>query len=460
MIITFYSYKGGVGRTQLVANIAAYLCYYKSKKVLLMEWDLEAPGLHFFFNKKNNDIDKVGLFGLLTEYVKLTRSKGNISTKELPVFSKEKHIVELAQSQRNTGRIDLIPASIYNSNYSETINDFNWYEFYEILQGKIYIEFLKKHLKSDFDYDYIFIDSRTGISDYSGICNIQLPDVNVLVVAPSIQNFEGSAKIAQNIINSSYVKQGFRKPTIFPILSRFDTSAKKEDVDNWITLFKSNFVFILKNIYKLPNELNGFQYDWILNNCQKENKKIFTKAYKEKSDKLYEKQEIPDSEFTILVDFFLSLNLFDDYMDSALLDYNKGIAFGENLLFEDNVNVNIKQISLAERYQNFADNYIEKVKENHEIGVFKAFNIKKINEFNVKNIYNLLNNCFDDSDFDGFVLMHFFDLYNSLSAGTSKSQKIMQLLDYSQRRGIFHELLELLEAINPQQYEKNKPYWR
>ena len=47
-IITFYSYKGGVGRTLALANIGVLLAK-RGKKVLLMDWDLEAPGLDRYF---------------------------------------------------------------------------------------------------------------------------------------------------------------------------------------------------------------------------------------------------------------------------------------------------------------------------------------------------------------------------------------------------------------------------
>lgn len=47
-IITFYSYKGGVGRTMAVANIAVLLAR-KGLRVLVVDWDLEAPGLHRYF---------------------------------------------------------------------------------------------------------------------------------------------------------------------------------------------------------------------------------------------------------------------------------------------------------------------------------------------------------------------------------------------------------------------------
>src|ERR1700730_18458827 len=51
-IITFYSYKGGTGRSMALANIACLLAKRVStwsQRILLMDWDLEAPGLHRFF---------------------------------------------------------------------------------------------------------------------------------------------------------------------------------------------------------------------------------------------------------------------------------------------------------------------------------------------------------------------------------------------------------------------------
>src|SRR3954465_15654513 len=44
-IITFYSYKGGTGRSMAVSNVAWVLAS-NGHKVLLIDWDLEAPGLH------------------------------------------------------------------------------------------------------------------------------------------------------------------------------------------------------------------------------------------------------------------------------------------------------------------------------------------------------------------------------------------------------------------------------
>lgn len=44
--ISFYSYKGGTGRTLVVANVARYLARFR-QKVFVVDLDLEAPGLHY-----------------------------------------------------------------------------------------------------------------------------------------------------------------------------------------------------------------------------------------------------------------------------------------------------------------------------------------------------------------------------------------------------------------------------
>src|ERR1700733_3452447 len=48
-ICTFYSYKGGVGRSMALANVAVLLSQWGSR-VLVVDWDLEAPGIERYFD--------------------------------------------------------------------------------------------------------------------------------------------------------------------------------------------------------------------------------------------------------------------------------------------------------------------------------------------------------------------------------------------------------------------------
>jgi len=58
VIISFYSYKGGTGRSMVLAN-AEWALASNQKKVLVVDWDLEAPGLHRYFRLFLGDKDLI-----------------------------------------------------------------------------------------------------------------------------------------------------------------------------------------------------------------------------------------------------------------------------------------------------------------------------------------------------------------------------------------------------------------
>jgi Mrp family chromosome partitioning ATPase len=63
-IITFYSYKGGTGRSMAMANVA-WLLALSGARVLAIDWDLEAPGLHRYFRPFLDDPDLAESEGLV-----------------------------------------------------------------------------------------------------------------------------------------------------------------------------------------------------------------------------------------------------------------------------------------------------------------------------------------------------------------------------------------------------------
>ena len=69
-IVTFYSYKGGTGRTMALANVA-WILASNGKRVLVVDWDLESPGLHRFFHPfldAARSAATPGVIDLISEY--------------------------------------------------------------------------------------------------------------------------------------------------------------------------------------------------------------------------------------------------------------------------------------------------------------------------------------------------------------------------------------------------------
>jgi MinD-like ATPase involved in chromosome partitioning or flagellar assembly/tetratricopeptide (TPR) repeat protein len=240
MIISFYSYKGGVGRTQLLANVAACLCYDFKKKVLVIDWDLEAPGLHYFF-KKETDVrveQKEGVIDLLNSYMRYMdalHSEEPPANLLIPTFN-ETYIYSYDDSKPN-GCLDLV-SSGRAEGYFERLDVFDWDRFYKRYDGKHYIEWLKTDLKNK--YDYILIDSRTGRTPYGGIVNTQMAQVSVFVMAPTEQNFKGCLDIIKIIEQSNYAKDFRKNPLIMPILARVDIYEATK-LQHWTERFKTMF---------------------------------------------------------------------------------------------------------------------------------------------------------------------------------------------------------------------------
>ena len=255
-IFTFYSYKGGVGRTHLLANLAAYLCYYRKRKVLMIDWDLEAPGLHYYYGKTNQTIESKGLIDLFNDHNQKVQGIETETFNEKDfIVPDENYITPLIQAE-NGGTIDLMPAIDYREDgYHGKVDAFDWSEFYDKFSGGNYLLWFKDQLKRK--YDYVLIDSRTGFNDYSGICNVLMPDMNIILMAPNQQNFDGAKQMANRIINAKYTKEEKRKPFILPVLSKIDVSYGKVG-DQWKKRFAREFAFTMS---LFDEDLNIFDKD-------------------------------------------------------------------------------------------------------------------------------------------------------------------------------------------------------
>ena len=95
------------------------------------------------------------------------------------------------------------------------------------------------------EYDYVLLDSRTGVSDTAGICTVQLPDCLVVGFTLNRQGMRGAAEIAASVNRvGSNVSRTIR---IFPVPMRLD-NAEKQALDESINEVRRRFRTFLDHL--------------------------------------------------------------------------------------------------------------------------------------------------------------------------------------------------------------------
>ena len=165
-IITFYSYKGGTGRTMAMANVA-WIIASNGKRVLTMDWDLESPGLHKFFHPfldESTVSATPGVIEIINDYASAAVDPGPRSDDwylecrprraacRLPGLGLSRTEAS-SISCRPAGRTAIIPRPSVS---------LDWDNFYDRLGGGRFFRAMRDDMKRN--YDYVLIDSRTGLS--------------------------------------------------------------------------------------------------------------------------------------------------------------------------------------------------------------------------------------------------------------------------------------------------------
>jgi MinD-like ATPase involved in chromosome partitioning or flagellar assembly len=212
-VVTFYSYKGGVGRSFALANIAVLLARW-GYRVLSVDWDLEAPGLHEYFRPMMRSTPAGGVVDLAGDF---------LAGRERPVD----HTVRLA----GVGTLDFLAAGQDDADYIGRVQDIDWEQLYAMGFGE-YLEQCRERWTTD--YDYVLLDSRTGVSDTGGICSAHLPDCLVVLFTANMQSIRGAVEIAKraNIARDS-MPYDRSQITVLPVLSRFDTREEYDRSEEW-----------------------------------------------------------------------------------------------------------------------------------------------------------------------------------------------------------------------------------
>lgn len=197
-VITFYSYKGGVGRSLAAANFAVYLAKMGLKTVLI-DFDLEAPGIDAKFPLLKIPDNHRGILDYILEYQEKNEDPGSIQqiSLKIPIIPDD-----------TSSSLCLIPPGQYLSqDYYKKLSRLDWgLIFSEKRDGVAFFQQFLARIHQELAADYVVIDSRTGITEIAGLCTQQLADEVVMLSSLSSESVKVTKYIKHLIENSAVAK--------------------------------------------------------------------------------------------------------------------------------------------------------------------------------------------------------------------------------------------------------------
>lgn len=228
-VVTFYSYKGGVGRSMALANIAAVLAGW-GRRVLCVDWDLEAAGLHLYFRGRLPEgwAPRKGVLDLF--------GATPVDWRELVV----------PVEAPGGGELALIAAGNAADDYVARLQILDWERGYREHEFGSRIEALREEWTAA--YDVVLIDSRTGLSDIGGICTIQLPDVLVMLFSANRQSLDGTLDVARRA-EAGRNDLSVTRPTllVLPVVARFEGRTEVEKAQEWLRICAAELPPLYRN---------------------------------------------------------------------------------------------------------------------------------------------------------------------------------------------------------------------
>ena len=210
--ITFYSYKGGVGRTLAAANFAVYLAKL-GQRTVVVDFDLEAPGMDSKFHSVGLSQPRRGLLDYILDYQDSGADPGSVRKISLDVA---------VESSGKVAPLWLIPAGDYLSeDYSRQLDRLDWRcIFSQEREGVAFFQQFLTRLEQELRPDFVIVDSRTGISEIAGLCTQQLADEVVMLSSLSSESIKVTRHIKQLIERSEVAKALGKSVDVKVVVSR------------------------------------------------------------------------------------------------------------------------------------------------------------------------------------------------------------------------------------------------
>jgi septum site-determining protein MinD len=169
-IIAVHSFRGGTGKSNISANLAA-LVAASGKRVGIIDTDIQSPGVHVIFNFNQDDL-KYALNDFLWGTCQIEDAAYDVTSTlggDAPAS--------------DSRRLYLIPSSVKTGEIARVLRD--GYDVGKLNDG---IQRLVEQMK----LDYLFIDTHPGVNEET-LLSIAICDRFLLIMRPDNQDFQGTA---------------------------------------------------------------------------------------------------------------------------------------------------------------------------------------------------------------------------------------------------------------------------
>ncbi|KAA3645065.1 MAG: MinD/ParA family protein [Chloroflexi bacterium] len=171
-IISIHSFRGGTGKSNLTANLAAQFAL-AGKRVGVVDSDIQSPGIHVLFG-----LDEAKMGHTLNEFL-----RDECSIEDVAFNIGDNTLDAPGRNQLEGKDMWLIPSSIKGSEISKIVRDS--YDPNKLNEGL-------QNIQKDLNLDYLFIDTHPGLNEET-LLSITISDLLVIILRPDQQDFQGTA---------------------------------------------------------------------------------------------------------------------------------------------------------------------------------------------------------------------------------------------------------------------------
>ena len=215
-----------------LANVAVLLSTWGSR-VLVVDWDLEAPGLERYFEDmapgvREKTQDQNGIIEIVNELSAASESRWQDS------------VIRLVIPGSDNRHLDFISAGRRDAGYVERLQHLDWEALFREHDFGGRLETIRNEWLEE--YDQILIDSRTGITDVGGVCTIYLPDALVAMFSANHQSVEGVADVISRARRARSSLPTDRGTLVcIPVPARDESRTEYQQSIEWRNIYRELF---------------------------------------------------------------------------------------------------------------------------------------------------------------------------------------------------------------------------